>query len=105
MVKNKTKNLALLIICSVILTGCSGKVETKTEYIEKPVYVQVPVLEKPKIKPLPKPVLEISKLTDKSPPSKVAEAYYNTVQQLLKYTNLLEKQLSPFYEEYKKWKN
>lgn len=97
MVKVKT---FFFIVLTMILIGCSPKTSPEIQYVKTPVYVNVPVIDRPKIKPIVKPNLEIKKLNDNSTPSEVAEAYYNSLQQMIKYSKLLEKALLPFYEEY-----
>lgn len=91
----------ILIINSYCFYGCSSKPIVETKYIETPVYVNIPIIEKPKIKPINRPILEIEKITNDSSPTEIVELYYNSLQQLIKYSKLLEKALSPFYEEYK----
>lgn len=98
MVKRKSYIITLIIVI-LFCCSCSYK-NPEVIYIDKPVYVNVPVLEIPKIKPIIKPNLPIYNITTKSQPNDIAEAYYNTIQILLKYTKLLEIALDPFYKEY-----
>ena len=96
------KKFCFILMLMVLLTGCANHSIKETEYVTKPVTVYVPIMELPAIKPIPKPSLEVKSLTDTSSPASVAEAYYNSLQQMIRYSNLLEKALNPFYEEYKK---
>lgn len=91
--------LALSLI--LLLSGCTKTIK-KTEYVTKPIEVYVPVMETAAIKPISRPVLEIGSLTDESKPATVAEAYYNSLQQLIQYSKKLELALDPFFKEYKK---
>ena len=98
----KTKfNFILIVICCLCLFGCAGQQKEK-EYIKTPVYVNTPVMQVPAIKPVPRPELEINTLTDNSTPVQIVEAYYNSLQALIKYVNILEQALKPFYTEYEK---
>lgn len=96
------KKFYFILVLLLLLTGCAGQQTKETEYVTKPVTVYVPIMESPAIKPIPRPVLETGTLTDTSSPATVAEAYYNSIQQLVRYSKLLEQALKPFYEEYKK---
>lgn len=90
-----------ILILSLLLVGCSKE---HIVYIDRPLEVKVPVVERPAIKPLKRPELSVSKLTNESTPKDVAESYYNSLKELLLYTNKLEKLLEPFYKEYKNGK-
>lgn len=96
----KIKTWFCIILVVFCLSGCGIK-ETNIKYVETPVYVEVPIMQKPQIKPIQHPILEVTKLTDESLASEVAGAYYNSLQQMISYSKLLEKALTPFYEEYK----
>ena len=96
----KIKTWFCIILVVFCLSGCGIK-ETNIKYVETPVYVEVPIMQKPQIKPIKRPILEVTKLTDESSASEVAGAYYNSLQQMISYSKLLEKALTPFYEEYK----
>ena len=98
MAKIKMQFIIILSIC--FLSCCSPKPVIETKYVYKPVYVEVPIIEKPQIKPIPRPQLAVHNIKSASSPATVAEAYYNSLQQMIKYSLLLEKALSPFYEEY-----
>lgn len=101
MVKIKNEIIAILIGCFICLSvGCASKTQETIKYVQTPIYVEVPIIEKPKIKPIKRPVLEISKINENALPADIAEAYYNSLQQVIKYSQLLEKALNPFYEEY-----
>ena len=78
------------------LTGC-GRTVTKIEYIEKPVYIEVPVVQKVEFKPVKKPVNFLKSVTKNSTPKEIAEAYVNTVKQQNAYIKQLEKLVQPFY--------
>ena len=96
MVKAKTI-FCIILIC--FLFGCATK-QPEIKYVTKPVIVEVPVMQTPAIKPIPRPKLEIYKLSDNSTQSQTVEAYYNSIQQLVKYSKLLEIALQPAYRNY-----
>lgn len=85
----------------LLLVGCSKE---HIVYIDRPIEVQVPIIEKPAIKPIKKPILSVSRVNNESEPKDVAEAYYNSLKELLLYTKKLEKLLEPFYKEYENGK-
>lgn len=101
MATHKKKFCFILALLLILLSGCTKAIK-ETEYVTKPVEVYVPVMETAAIKPIPRPILEISTLTDESKPATVAEAYYNSLQQLIQYSKKLELALGPFFEEYEK---
>ena len=84
------------MVLMLALTAC-GKTITKIEYIEKPVYVEVPVIQKVEFKPVKKPINYLSSLHKNSTPKEIAEAYVNTVKQQKTYIIQLEKLVQPFY--------
>lgn len=95
------KKFYFILTLVLLLSGCAQHNIKETEYVTKPLTVYVPVMETAAIKPIPRPVLEITSLNNSSSPASVAEAYYNSVQQLIQYSKLLERALEPFYKEYK----
>ena len=101
MVTYKKKFYFILILLVLLLSGCAQHNIKETEYVTKPVAVYVPIMETAAIKPIPRPILEITLLNDASSSASVVEAYYNSVQQLIQYSKLLETALEPFYKEYK----
>ena len=96
MVKAKA---AFCIILVCFLFGCATK-QQEIKYVTKPVIVEVPVMQTPAIKPIPRPKLEIHNLNNTSTQTQVVEAYYNSIQQLVKYSKLLEIALEPAYRNY-----
>ena len=83
------------VILLLILSGCT----TKERYIDRPVYVEVPVMVKPTIEKIEKPAFPIETISDLSTPREVVEAYYNTILIYKVYTNSLELALEPFYRK------
>jgi hypothetical protein len=78
----------ILLAFVLALVGCSSPAPlVKVETVE----VKVPVVQPyPPITSIPRPTLEISKITDATPPGVVAQSYKITVQQLLDYAQQLE---------------
>lgn len=78
-----------IVLASVlVLAACSSPPPViKVETIE----VKVPVVQPyPPITPVPRPTLELTKITDATPPGVVAQSYKIAVQQLLDYAQQLE---------------
>ena len=92
------RTIIIFITLMLILTGCSSK-NKEIEYIEKPVYVEVPVEVKPEIIPIKKPVYYISNIAKNSTPKEIAEAYVNTILQMKRYIQQLEDAITPFYKK------
>lgn len=102
MVTHKKKFYFILAFSLILLfSGCTRTIK-ETEYVSKPVEVYIPIMETAAIKPIPRPILEINSLSNESKPAAVAEAYYNSLQQLIQYSKKLELALDPFFKEYKK---
>ena len=99
--RKKKFHFILAFSLILLLSGCTKTIK-ETEYVTKPVEVYIPVMETAAIKPIPRPTLEIKSLTNESKPATVAEAYYNSLQQLIQYSKKLELALDPFFKEYKK---
>lgn len=93
-------NFILVIMLICFISGCATR--TQKEYVKTPVYVDIPVMQVPAIKPIERPMLEINSLSPDATPAQTVEAYYNSLQVLIKYVKLLEQALNPFYTEYKK---
>jgi hypothetical protein len=72
---------------------------TEIQYVEKPVYVEVPVIQKIEVEPIRKPVYYIKKLNNTSSANEVAEAYINTIKELNAYTKKLEMVVEPLYKK------
>lgn len=89
---------ALMVV--VLLTSCTRTV-TEVQYVEKPVYVEVPVLQSIEVEPVKKPIYYIKNLNENSSPSEVAEAYVNTLKELNAYTKKLEIIVEPLYKKAK----
>lgn len=85
------------------VAGCGGKPQTSVVY--ETVEVKVPVLEIPQIKPAYIPALPIESLNEDSEPGDIVSAYYNSVEILKRHVMVLEIQLRPFWDEYKKSKS
>ena len=90
------KSIIFVLVLLLTLCGCTRTV-TKIEYIEKPVYVEVPVIQKVEFKPIKKPVIYLKIITKNSTPKEIAEAYVNTVKQQKAYIKQLEDLVQPFY--------
>lgn len=90
-----------VIACSImiLLFGCSSKQDQKVEYIEKPIYIEVPVLQTPQITPIKKPSYYLLDLNESSSAQDVAEAYVNTIKQMNAYIKQLENAVVPFYKD------
>lgn len=104
--KNTVFCSVLIVLSCISLLGCSAKTpeptRTETKYVTRTVTVNVPVMQIPAIKPIPRPTLQLKTLNEQSSYADTVAAYYNSVQQLIRYSRLLEKALTPFYEEYGK---
>lgn len=104
--KNAVFCSVLIVLLCVSLLGCSAKTpeptRTETKYVTRTVTVNVPVMQIPAIKPIPRPTLQLKTLNEQSSYADTVAAYYNSIQQLIRYSGLLEKALSPFYNEYGK---
>ena len=87
-----------MIFC---LCGC-GITKTEIQYVEKPVYVEVPILQRIEVEPIRKPVYYIKKLNKDSSANEVAEAYINTIKELNAYTKKLEMVVEPLYKKVEK---
>jgi len=82
----------VVLLAAIVLTGCATtsepliKIETRE--------VKVPVIQPyPPVAVIPHPTLEITKITDTTPPGIVAQSYQVTVQQLLNHVEQLETQI------------
>ena len=82
-------------------TGCT-RTQTEIQYVEKPIYVEVPVLQKIEVEPVRKPIYYIKNLKETSSANEVAEAYINTVKELNAYTRKLELIVEPLYKKAEK---
>ena len=104
--KNAVFCSVLIVLSCISLLGCSAKtpepIRTETKYVTRTVTVNVPVVQIPAIKPIPRPTLQLKALNEQSSYADTVAAYYNSVQQLIRYSGLLEKALTPFYNEYGK---
>lgn len=101
MVTGKSIFVGALVCVLLMVSGCT-KTITEIQYVEKPVYVEVPVVQKIEIEPIKKPIYYIKKLNDNSSASEVAEAYINTVKELNAYTRKLELVVVPLYKKVEK---
>ena len=79
-------------------TGCT-RTQTEIQYVEKPIYVEVPVLQKIEVEPVRKPIYYIKNLKETSSANEVAEAYINTIKELNAYTKKLEMVVEPLYKK------
>ena len=93
----KTKGFVVGILMSLFLCGCGKEVEI--QYVEKPVYVEVPITQSLEIEPIRKPIYYIKNIKETSTPNEVAEAYINTIKELNAYIKKLEMVVEPFYKK------
>jgi TPP-dependent 2-oxoacid decarboxylase len=66
--------------------------------VEKPVYVEVPIIQKIEVEPIRKPIYYIKNIKETSSANEVAEAYINTIKELNAYTKKLEIIVEPLYK-------
>ena len=93
-----------IFVGALILLLCVGCTKTVKEiqYVEKPVYVEVPVVKQIEIEPIRKPIYYIKNLKEKSSANEVAEAYINTIKELNAYVKKLEIVVEPLYKKVEK---
>lgn len=92
------KGIVIAIITLLLLSSCT-KHEKEIQYVEKPVYIEVPVMQKIEFKPVRKPINYLKNIQKDSSPKEIAEAYVNTIKQLNIYIKQLENLIEPFYIE------
>lgn len=93
MAKIKCIHFALILVLCLFISGCTKYVD---RYVDRPVYIEVPIMVKPEIDKVEKPDFPINYLTENATPAEVAEAYYRTILIYKKYTEVLEESLQPF---------
>ena len=93
----KISTTIVAIILALSLCACSTKKEV--QYIEKPVYVSVPVVQELEFEPIKKPRFKLLDVNEKSTAKEVAEAYATTVKQMSIYIKRLETVIVPFYRK------
>lgn len=93
----KISTIFIAITLAIVLCGCSQKKEV--QYIEKPIYISVPVVQEIEIEPIKKPRFKLLDITEKSSSKDVAEAYATTVKQMNIYIKNLESVVVPFYKK------
>lgn len=93
----KRKSIIFIVFLILILICSCTKHEKEIQYIEKPVYVEVPIVQKIEFKPIKKPINYLKTLNNNSSPKEIAEAYVNTVKQQNIYIKQLEQLIEPFY--------
>jgi hypothetical protein len=89
------------LVCFLLCFGCTQKV-TEIQYVEKPVYVEVPVVQKIEVERVKKPVYYIKNINKNSSANEVAEAYINTIKELNAYIKKLELIVEPLYKKVEK---
>ena len=89
------------LIWLLLGTGCV-RTQTEIQYIEKPIYVEVPVVQKIEVEPIRKPIYYIKNIKETSSANEVAEAYINTIKELNAYTKKLEIIVEPLYKKVEK---
>ena len=89
--------LVFMLLCC----GCT-KTITEIQYVEKPVYVEIPIIQRIEVEPIRKPVYYIKNLKETSSANEVAEAYINTIKELNAYTKKLEMIVEPLYKKVEK---
>ena len=92
------KSIFLSTMMLLCLCGCGMKT-TEIQYVEKPVYVEVPIIQKIEVEPIRKPIYYIKRLNESSSANEVAEAYINTIKELNAYTKKLEMVVEPLYKK------
>ena len=97
----KGKSIILGAMMILILNGCASS-HKEVQYIEKPIYVEVPVVQKVEIQPIRKPVYYIKRINKDSTPNEVVEAYVNTIKELNAYIVRLETAIEPLYAKTEK---
>ena len=95
------KSIFVILLTIFCLCGCSGK-QPEIQYVEKPIYVEVPIVQNVEIEPIRKPVYYIKNINEDSSPNEVAEAYINTIKELNAYIKKLEMVVEPFYKKVEK---
>ena len=93
----KISTTIIAIALALSLIGCSQKKEV--QYIEKPVYISVPVVQELEFEPVKKPRFKLLDVNEKSSSKEVAEAYATTVKQMNTYIKKLESVITPFYRK------
>lgn len=90
--------ISLALVCFFTCAGCSK--ESEIRYVEKPVYVEIPVATKVEIEPIKKPDYDFLKnINANSTPQEIAECYANTIKRMNSYIIQLEDTLKPFYKK------
>lgn len=98
MVTTKRAISLALISFSICILGCTKQPEI--QYIEKPIYVEVPVATKIEIEPIKKPDYNLLKsIKPTSTPREIAEAYINTIKRMDSYIKQLEAVITSFYKK------
>lgn len=97
----KRKSIFIILVTLFCFAGCGDK-QTEIQYVEKPIYVEVPIIQNLEIEPIRKPVYYIKNINENSSPNEVAEAYINTIKELNSYIKKLEMVVEPFYKKVEK---
>lgn len=93
------KVAGIILAIAVILSGCSGKVQEKIVYVDKPVTVEVPIMKEPEFVRPSKPKNYLKNIGKDSTPREVAEAYVNTLKEWKKYARKLEILVEPYFKK------
>ena len=91
--------IAGIILAVALLAGCSGKVQEKIVYVDKPVTVEVPVMKEPEFVRPSKPKNYLKGIDANSTPKEVAEAYVNTLKEWKRYARKLEILAEPYFKK------
>ena len=98
MAKTKSIFIGTIIFC-FSLCGCFAKQEI--QYVDRPIYVEVPIVQTIEIEPIRKPIYYIKNISDTSTDNEIAEAYVNTIKELNAYIKKLEMVVEPLYKKVK----
>ena len=90
---------SIILAVALLLSGCSGKVQEKIVYVDKPVTVEVPVLKEPEFVRPTKPKNYLRNISADSTPKEVAEAYVNTLKEWKRYARKLEVLVEPYFKK------
>lgn len=93
------KVAGIILAVALLLAGCSGKVQEKIVYVDKPVTVEVPVLKEPEFVRPSKPKNYLKSIGADSTPKEIAEAYVNTLKEWKRYARKLEILVEPYFKK------
>ena len=96
-----TKSIFVGTIIFFLCCGCA-KQNPEIQYVEKTVFVEVPVIQKIEVEPIRKPIYYIRNINNSSSPTEVVEAYTNTIKELNSYIKKLEIVVEPLYKKVEK---